>query len=62
MREPEGYMSWQHLTFVSCLVVLMITLAVFWEDETEVPNFPKKTKSYGLPQWQLTVRSFLKLF
>ena len=28
-RVPEGYMSWQHLTFVSCLMVLMIGLSVF---------------------------------
>lgn len=27
-REPEGYMSWQHLLFVSILMVLMIGLAV----------------------------------
>lgn len=27
-REPEGYMSWQHLTFVSLLMVVMIALAV----------------------------------
>ena len=26
-REPEGYLSWQHLTFVSALVVIMIALA-----------------------------------
>ena len=27
-REPEGYLSWQHLTFVTLLMVLMVTLAV----------------------------------
>ncbi len=27
-REPEGYLSWQHLTFVTTLVVIMIALAV----------------------------------
>ena len=26
-REPEGYMSWQHLTFVTSLMVIMIVLA-----------------------------------
>ena len=29
-REPEGYLSWQHLTFVTALVVVMILLAVFY--------------------------------
>ncbi|MBR3927678.1 MAG: YwaF family protein [Clostridia bacterium] len=28
VREPEGYMSWQHLTFVSSLMVVMIAAAV----------------------------------
>lgn len=28
-REPEGYMSWQHLVFVSTLMVIMIALAIF---------------------------------
>lgn len=27
-REPEGYMSWQHLAFVSSLVVIMTALAI----------------------------------
>ena len=27
-REPEGYMSWQHLLFVSILMAVMIALAV----------------------------------
>lgn len=29
MRTAEGYMSWQHLTFVSSLVFIMILCAVF---------------------------------
>lgn len=28
-REPEGYMSWQHLTFVTALMVIMVVLAVY---------------------------------
>ena len=27
-REPEGYMSWQHLAFVTSLMVIMIALSV----------------------------------
>ena len=27
-RTPEGYMSWQHLVFVSSLMLIMITLAI----------------------------------
>ena len=29
-REPEGYFSWQHLVFVSSLMVIMVALAVFF--------------------------------
>ena len=29
-RAPEGYMSWQHLTFVSSLMIVMVLLAVFF--------------------------------
>ena len=29
-REPEGYFSWQHLTFVSALMVIMTLLAVYF--------------------------------
>ena len=28
-RPAEGFMSWQHLTFVTSLVVIMIALAFF---------------------------------
>ena len=27
-RTPEGYFSWQHLTFVTCLMILMATFAL----------------------------------
>lgn len=30
IREPEGYLSWQHLVFVTSLMVAMIAVAVFW--------------------------------
>lgn len=29
-RPVEGYFSWQHLLFVSCFMVVMVTLAVFF--------------------------------
>ena len=44
LREPEGYMSWQNLTFVSCLMVLMITLAVFFGRRNRGADFSKKNK------------------
>ena len=29
-REPEGYMSWQHLTFVTILMIIMVASAVYF--------------------------------
>ena len=29
-RTPEGYMSWQHLTFVTTLMLIMVGLAIFF--------------------------------
>ena len=28
-REPEGFMSWQHLLFVTTLMIIMILSAVY---------------------------------
>ncbi len=28
-REPEGYFSWQHLTFVTALMIIMVACAIF---------------------------------
>ena len=28
-RTPEGYMSWQHLLFVTTCLLIMISLAIF---------------------------------
>ena len=30
VREPEGYMSWQHLVFVTSLMVIMTALAIYF--------------------------------
>ena len=30
LREPEGWMSWQHLTFVTTLMIIMTGLAVYY--------------------------------
>ena len=29
-REPEGFLSWQHLTFVTSLMIIMAVLAVYF--------------------------------
>lgn len=37
-REPEGFMSWQHLTFVTSLMIVMTLLAIY---------FGKRNKNKG---------------
>jgi len=37
-RDPEGFLSWQHLVFVTCLMAIMVTLAVL---------FAKKNRNAG---------------
>ena len=29
MREPEGFMSFEHIAFVTSLIIVMVLLAVF---------------------------------
>ena len=44
LREPEGYLSWQHLTFVTSLVVVMIGLAVFFGLKNRSKDIKTKNK------------------
>ena len=41
-REPEGYFSWQHLTFVTSLMVIMVILAVLIGKANKNANDKKK--------------------
>lgn len=43
-REPEGFMSWQHLTFVTSLVVVMIVLAAVLGKQLRHANEKKKNR------------------
>ena len=42
-RQPEGFLSWQHLTFVTSLMILMVTLA--WIFGKRNRNRDDKTKN-----------------
>ena len=39
-REPEGYMSWQHLTFVTGLMIVMTLLAIILSKKAKNKNKP----------------------
>ena len=44
VREAEGYMSWQHLLFVTLLMIVMIGLSVFLGVKNKNKEFSKKNK------------------
>ena len=44
-RTPEGYMSWQHLTFVTALLLVMGTLAVVWGLKNRDKDLKTKNKA-----------------
>ena len=43
-RQPEGYLSWQHLTFVTVLMVIMVALAVFFGKRNKNRDDKAKTR------------------
>ena len=59
VREPEGYMSWQHLTFVTSLLVVMAVLAVILGRKNR--NRDEKTKNRVLI-WSAVVIDSVELF
>lgn len=43
-REPEGYFSWQHILFVTILMVIMFSLAIFFGRKNKDLSEEKKNK------------------
>lgn len=43
-REVEGYMSWQHLLFVSILMIIMVTLAIILGNKNKNKTIEEKDK------------------
>ena len=41
-REPEGFLSWQHLLFVTCLMIAMVVLAILLGRKNRHAPFKKK--------------------
>ena len=44
VREPEGFLSWQHLTFVSSLMLCMIVLAAIFGKRRRGENFGRQNR------------------
>lgn len=43
-RPAEGFLSWQHLTFVSLLMIIMVVLSVFWGRKNRHRSDKEKNK------------------
>jgi uncharacterized membrane protein YwaF len=43
-REPEGYFSWQHLAFVTCFMVVMVTAAILLGNRNRSRSESEKNK------------------
>ena len=43
-REPEGYMSWQHILFVMSLMAIMVALAVILGNHYKNKSYEQKNK------------------
>ena len=43
-RTPEGYLSWQHLLFVTCLMVVMVLSALFFGKKNKLSDDKQKNK------------------
>ena len=43
-REPEGYMSWQHILFVTSLMAIMVALAVILGNHYKNKSYEQKNK------------------
>ena len=55
-REPEGFFSWQHLVFVSSLMVIMVACAVFFGKRNKLSD--DNTKNKVLIWWVQLVQLF----
>ena len=43
-RQPEGYMSWQHIVFVMSLMAIMVALAVILGNHYKNKSYEQKNK------------------
>ncbi len=43
-REPEGFLSWQHLVFVTILMAMMIALAIYFGKRNRTADDRKKNR------------------
>ena len=52
-RQPEGFLSWQHLTFVTTLMVIMVALAWFLGKRNRHREETAKNKVLKVAAWMI---------
>lgn len=60
-REPEGYMSWQHLTFVSFIILVMAISAVYVGLKNRSYELKRKNKTLMIAAIAINVVEFIKI-
>lgn len=60
-REPEGYMSWQHLTFVSVIIVIMAISAVYEGLKNRNCELKRKNKTLIVAAIAINVVEIIKI-
>ena len=60
-REPEGFLSWQHLLFVSSLMVAMTLLAVYFGRKNRLAAEKKKNRALVVAAILIDTAEFFKI-
>jgi uncharacterized membrane protein YwaF len=60
-REPEGYMSWQHLTFVSVILVIMAISAIYLGLRNRNFDYKRKNRTLMISSIAINVVELIKI-
>ena len=60
-REPEGYLSWQHLTFVSFIILVMAISAVYVGLKNRSYELKRKNKTLMIASIAINIVEFIKI-
>lgn len=60
-REPEGFMSWQHLTFVTLLLILMVVLAAIFGKANRPKPLADKNKALVVAALAIDIIELFKI-
>ena len=61
-REAEGFLSWQHLLFVTCLMAIMIVSAIFFGRRNQTKDYAQKNKVLIISAFLIDGFELFKIF